>query len=96
MLGLSFSSKFDWGSYNISIAEITSKKNKAMICSIKFFSPEVALYLCKSTIQFAWNSFVMAGLLLLALTWICYRSYQNEYVVLFVLHLLPLWNPLLW
>ena len=43
MLGLTFSSKFDWGSYIISIAKTASKKIGARICSTKFLSPEVAL-----------------------------------------------------
>ena len=51
MLGLTFSSKLDWGSYIISIAKTASKKIGALICSIKFLSPEVAQYLYKSTIQ---------------------------------------------
>ena len=51
MLGLSFSSKLDWGSYIISIAKTASKKIGALICSMKFLSPEVALYLYKSTIR---------------------------------------------
>ena len=51
MLGLSLSSKLDWGSYIISIANTASKKIGALICSIKFLSPGVALYLFKSTIQ---------------------------------------------
>ena len=50
MLGLTFSSKLDWGSYVISIAKTASKKNGALIHSMKFLSPEVALYLYKSTI----------------------------------------------
>ena len=50
MLGLTFSSKLDWGSCIISIAKTTSKKCGALIRSMKFFSPEVALYLYKSTI----------------------------------------------
>ena len=50
MLGLTFSSKLDWGSYIISIAKTVSKKIGALIRSIKFFSPEAALYLYKSTI----------------------------------------------
>ena len=50
MLGLTFSSKLDWGSYIISIVKTTSKKIGALICSMKFFSSEVALYLYKSTI----------------------------------------------
>ena len=51
MLGLTFSSKLDWGSYIISIAKTTSKKIGALIRSMKFLSPEVALYLYKSTIR---------------------------------------------
>ena len=51
MLGLTFSSKLDWGSYIISIAKTASKKIGALIRSMKFLSPEVALYLCKSTIR---------------------------------------------
>ena len=50
MLGLTFSCKLDWGSYIISIAKTASKKIGALIRSMKFLSPEVALYLDKSTI----------------------------------------------
>ena len=56
ILGLTFSSKLDWGSYIISIAKTTSNKIEALIRSIKFFSPEVALYL---------------GLVFLVATWKC-------------------------
>ena len=48
MLGLTFSSKLDWGSYIISIAKTASKKIGALTCSMKFLFPEVALYLYKS------------------------------------------------
>ena len=51
MLELTFSSKLNWGSQIISIAKTASKKIEALICSMKFFSPEVALCLYKSTIQ---------------------------------------------
>ena len=51
MLGLTFSSKLDWCSYITSIAKIASKKIGTLICSMKFLSPEVALYLYKSTIR---------------------------------------------
>ena len=51
ILGLTFSSKLDWGSYIISIAKTASKKIGALIRSMKFLSPEVALYLYKSTIR---------------------------------------------
>ena len=50
MLGLTFSSKLDWGSYIISIAKTASKKIGALIRSMKFLFPEVALYLYKSSI----------------------------------------------
>ena len=45
MLGLTFSSKFDWDSYIVSIAKTASKKIGALIRSLRFLSPEVALYL---------------------------------------------------
>ena len=51
MLGWTFSFKFDWGSYIISIAKTASKKIRALIRSMKFLSPEVAVYLYKSTIR---------------------------------------------
>ena len=51
MLGWTFSSKLDWGSYNVSIAKAASKKIGALIRSMKFLSPEVALYLYKSTMR---------------------------------------------
>ena len=50
MLGLTFSFELNWGSYIISIAKTATKKIGALICSIKFLSHEVALYLYKSTI----------------------------------------------
>ena len=51
ILGLIFTSKLDWGSYFISIAKTASKKIGALIRSMKFLSPEVALYLYKSIIH---------------------------------------------
>ena len=50
LLGSTFYSKLDWGSYIISIAKTASKKIGALICSMKFVSLEVALYLYKSPI----------------------------------------------
>ena len=50
MVGLTFSSKLDWGSYIISIAKTVSKKIGALIRSMKFLSPEADLYLYKSNI----------------------------------------------
>ena len=51
MLGWTFSSKLDWGSYILSIAKSACKKIGALIRSMKFLSPEVALYLYKSAIR---------------------------------------------
>ena len=50
-LGLTFSPKLDWSSYIISIAKTAFKKIGALIRAMKFLSPEVALYLYKSTIH---------------------------------------------
>ena len=50
VLGLTFCSKLDWGSFIISIAKTAPKKIGALIHSMKFLSPEVALYLYKFTI----------------------------------------------
>ena len=63
MQGLTFSSKLHWILYIISIAKTASKKIVFFIRSMKFFSPEVALYLCKSTIR-SWMKYcchVLAG-----------------------------------
>ena len=51
MLWSTFSSELYWGSYIISIAKTASKKIRALIRSMKFLSPEVALYLYKSTLR---------------------------------------------
>ena len=51
MLGLTFFSKLDWGSYIISTAKTASKKIGALNRSMKFIFPEVALYLYKATIR---------------------------------------------
>ena len=63
MLGLTFSSKLDWGSYIISIAKTASKKIGALIRSMKFLSCEVVLYLYRSTIHpcMEYYCHVMAG-----------------------------------
>ena len=51
MLGLTLYPKLNWDSYMISIAKTASMKIWAFIGSTKFLSPEVALYLYKSTIR---------------------------------------------
>ena len=50
MLGLTLSSKLDMGSYIISTPKAL-QEIESLIHSMKFLSPEVALYLYKSTIQ---------------------------------------------
>ena len=50
MLGLTFTSKLDWGSYITSIAKTASTKIGFSIRSVKVLSREVALYLYKYTI----------------------------------------------
>ena len=50
MLGLTFSFKLDENSCTVSAAKAASKKIIALIRSMEFLSPEVALYLNKSAI----------------------------------------------
>ena len=76
----------------ISVAKTVSKKIGTMICSKKFLSSVVALYLYKSTIPTCMDTFVMSVLVLLVSTWSCYIGYRNRYVGLLILHLLPLLN----
>ena len=51
MLGLTFSSKLDLGCYIISVTKTASRRTGTFIGSLKFLSPEVALYVYKSTIH---------------------------------------------
>ena len=71
MLSLTFSSKLDWSSYIVSIVKTASKKMGALIRSMKFLFPEVALYLYKSTIVHIWNTAVTSGMVPLVATWDC-------------------------
>ena len=50
-MGLTFSSKLEWGSYIISIAKIASKKIGVLIHSMKFLYSDVALFLYKSSLR---------------------------------------------
>ena len=86
MLGLTFSSKLDWGSHIMSIAKPASKKIGVLICFMKFFSPEVALCHYKSTICpcMEYCSDIWTG------APSCYVELLNKlhgYAGLFVLHL---------
>ena len=93
MLELTFSSKLDWGSYIISIAKTVSRKIGALIRSISFLSPEVALYIFKSTIRpcMEYCGHVWAGSP--SYYFELLDKLQNGSVGLLVLHLLPLVNP---
>ena len=71
MLRLTFSAKLDLGSYIVSIAKTASKKIGAFILSVKFLSPEVALYLYKYTIHPLLNTIVTPWLVPLVTTWDC-------------------------
>ena len=66
MLGLTLSSKLYPSSYIISIARTASKKIGALISSMKFLYPEVALYLYKTTVKAMHGTVVISGLVLLA------------------------------
>ena len=93
MLGLTFSSKLDLGSYINSIPKTATKKIGALIRSMKFFSPEVALYLYKSTICSCMEDYCHI--------WAGAPSYYLELLdklqkwiwELLILHLLLLLNP---
>ena len=70
-----FSSKLDLGSYIISIAKTASKKIGALLRSMKFLSPEVTLFLYKSTILQCMEYCCHAwGLVLLVAIWNCWLS----------------------
>ena len=60
MLGLSFSSKLNWGSDIISIAKTTSKKSGTFIRSMKFLSPEVALYPTRPCLEYCCHVWAVA------------------------------------
>ena len=76
MLELTFSFNQDQGSNIISNAKTASKKNRALICSMKFSSSEVALYHYKSTTQpcmdyccHVWAGAPNCGVSLISLLW---------------------------
>ena len=89
MLGLTFSSKLDWGFYIISIAKTTSNKYGALIRSIKFLSQ----YLYKSSIWpcMEYYCHVWAGAPGCSLELL--DKLQKQICKLLVLRLLPLLNP---
>ena len=71
MLGLTFSSKLDWGSYIISIAKTASKKIGALIRSMKFLSLRLPCISINLPYAHVWNTVVTSGLVPLVVTWNC-------------------------
>ena len=86
MLGLSSSSKLEWGSYIISIAKTACKKIRALIRFMKFLSLEVVLQPCMEYCCHLWGGTTSCYLELI-------DSYKNGYVGLLVFDLLPLLSP---
>ena len=71
MLGLTFSSKLDWGSYIISIAKTSSKKIGALIHSISFFLPRLLCISINLPYTHVWNTVVTSWQVPLVATWNC-------------------------
>ena len=69
ILGLTFSSKLDWGSYIISIAKTAFKKIGALIHSMKFFLLRLLYISVNLSSAHVWNTVVKPGLVLLVATW---------------------------
>ena len=90
---LTFSSKLNWGSYVVSIANTASKNIGALIRSITFLSPEVALHLYKSIIrsciEYCCHTWASAPSCYLELL----DKLEKQIFRLLVLHLLLLLNP---
>ena len=93
MLGLIFSSKFDWGSYIISIVKTAFLKVGALIRFKSFYLLRLLCISINLPYCYAWNTVVMSGLVPLVATWNCWISYINGYAGLMVLQLLSLLNP---
>ena len=92
MLGLTYSSKFDLRSYIIFITETASKKIGALIHSMNFLSPEVALYLYKSII---WSCMEYCCRVWVGSPW-CYLEFLDKlqkHAGLLALTLVPLLKP---
>ena len=92
-LGLSFSSKLVWVSYNVSIAKIESKTNGFLFRSIKSLSTKVGLYLykfiirsCKENCSRIWAGAPSCYLDML-------DEQRNGYVGLLVFHLVLFFEP---
>ena len=87
MLGLTFSSKLDWGSYITSIADTTSKKIEALIRSIVSFS--WGCFVIQPCMKYCCHICAGAPSCFLELL----DKLQKYNLGLLVFHLLPLLNP---
>ena len=93
LLGLSFFSKLNWGSHIVSAAQTFSKKIGALICTMKFRSPEVALYLCKSIIR-SWMELFCESWAIVSSCYLDVLVKLQKRVRLLALHLLPRLNKI--
>ena len=71
MMGLTFSSKSDWGPYIISVAETASKKIEALNLSISFFLLRLLCISINPRYGYAWKIVVTSGMVSLVATWNC-------------------------
>ena len=71
MLGLTFSSKVDWGSYIISIAKTASKKIAALIHYMNFFLLRLLCISINLPYTHVWNIVFTSGLVPLVATGNC-------------------------
>ena len=71
MLGLTFSSKLDWGSYIISIAKTASKKFEPWFILWSLFLLRLLCISLNLTYSHEWNAVITSGLVPLVAFWIC-------------------------
>ena len=72
ILGVTFSSKLDWGTYTISIAKTASKKIGAFSMNLmKFLSSRLLWISINLQYTHVWNTVVTSVLLPLVATWNC-------------------------
>ena len=71
MLGLTFSSKSDWGFYIVSILKLPTRKLEPLIHSMIFFLLRLLCISIKLPYGHVWNTVAVSGLVLLVATWNC-------------------------
>ena len=93
MLGLSFSTYLDWGSYIIFLQKLRPSKLELLLVLWSLFLLKLHFVSVNLTNGLAWNTVVIPGLVLPATNWIYWINYRNGYIRLLV-HFLPLFEPL--